>query len=482
MRTRSLPLAHQRGAATLIVAIILLLALTLATFSAARIGVTEQRSVANDVRAKQAFWVAQGGVEQGIAFLNANKALISSTAGPAALGPPPIERGWEYSSGRWDMCADSISPPCGDGFTTHASSGPAPPLSWASYILEPPQIKVSDHYNFSLHFLVPKSQTGKPPPINPTVIVTATVQRAGGDALRGLTGVGTDVLRVSQMVKGYDTLVGLSGSNYPSIDAPLMVKGSVKLEAGVSVWGNVSPNLPYATKPYVPFVPFPVSGTLSIWSRGAVTLTSTAKTCNHKLKSKPDDCDSLSYDGHDGGDNATCVRHPLDTDGSLSGCAVVVSANTTPPAFPPDLFYYVFGVANDRFQRVRNDATVLKGCSTLGGQPSGFYWVQGNCAVTTNVGGTSKKFTAPITLVVNGGKLTLGAGVNFWGTVYLRGSTLELPVGARPTLHGALISDGDLAVTVGVLDLFYDPDVLRTDSARAGGFAKVLGGWRDAAQ
>ena len=78
MHTRAFPWARQRGAATLIVAIVLLLALTLATFSTARIGVSEQRSVANEIRAKQAFWVAQAGVEQGIAFLNANKGIATS--------------------------------------------------------------------------------------------------------------------------------------------------------------------------------------------------------------------------------------------------------------------------------------------------------------------------------------------------------------------------------------------------------------------
>ncbi|MCL5801099.1 MAG: PilX N-terminal domain-containing pilus assembly protein [Gammaproteobacteria bacterium] len=474
-------ITRQRGAATLIVAIILLLALTLATFSAARIGVSEQRSVANDIRAKEAFWVAQAGVEQGIAFLNANKALISSRSVLTAATPvsPPVEQGWEATGlSRWIPCGGATAPPCGDGFTTHASVGA---MSWASYdkgfpITPPPLLQqVSNDYTFDLDFLVPKSQSGTPPPVNQTVIVTATVTTpVGGDPLRALPpGTAQNAFRVSQMVKGYDTLVGPPGNNPPFIDAPLMVKGSVTLNANVRIWGNGDPDAPY--KPTsTPFAPVAL---LSIWSRGAV-LTPPASTCAPIAISPPPTCTSPAMPGPY---YAQCVLHPLDTD-APPVCALPRS-NTVPPAFPPDLFYYVFGVGNTSFQRVRNDATVLADCSNLINLPSGFYWVDGvNCTVTTNVGGTAARATAPITLVVNGGTFTLNAGVNFWGTVFLRGSTLALPAGASPMLHGALISDRDLAATTGNLDLVYDSSAFRTSSARAGGFAKVLGGWIDKAQ
>lgn len=60
----------ERGAATLVTAIILLVAITLMTFASARVSVMEQKMSANDYRAKQAFEAAQAGIEHAIAVLN----------------------------------------------------------------------------------------------------------------------------------------------------------------------------------------------------------------------------------------------------------------------------------------------------------------------------------------------------------------------------------------------------------------------------
>lgn len=537
----SLALLHQqRGAATLIVAIILLLVLTLATFSAARIGITEQRSVANDIRAKEAYWVAQAGIEQGIAFLNANKALITSGSDPATPGPPPVEQGWQMAGAtRWITCPNSgsvaITPPCGDGTTPH---GP----QWMSYnkgvfpITTPNLQQVSPEYTFDLDFLAMKVETINGfPAVNPTVIITATVSRTDGDPLGGPTGGNS--IRVSQMVKGYDTLISLLNTP-PFIDAPLMVAGSVNLGANISIWGNPVPNTvfnanppnpdPLGTYPVIigaapPAVPTAITvGTprpLSIWSRDFTALGVGAETCVPVTPVSPGipipsnyASPRLSYGSggpglncngpagapsvSDAEDYVFCVPHPpsFSTDPTCAARLTAWIANTpnatVPPFFPPDVFYYLFGIGNGNFQRVRNDATVLADCSTLGDQPSGFYWIDGNCTVTTNVGGTggiAAAATAPITLVVNGGTFTLAAGVHFWGTVFLRGgppgAQLVLPTtGVNPVLHGALISDQSLSVTTGNLDLVYDPSAFSTTSARAGGFAKVLGGWFDGAQ
>lgn len=59
----------ERGVATLITSLALLLAITLLTFAAARVGIMEQRISANDYRAKQGFEAAQAGIEFAIATL-----------------------------------------------------------------------------------------------------------------------------------------------------------------------------------------------------------------------------------------------------------------------------------------------------------------------------------------------------------------------------------------------------------------------------
>jgi hypothetical protein len=553
MSTIPVTAVQQRGAATLIVAIILLLALTLATFSAARIGISEQRSVANDIRAKEAFWVAQAGIEQGIAFINANKALISSGSGPAA-GPPPVEQGWQMAGNtRWVSCGSGGTTPCGDGTTAHGNR-------WMRYDKAAFPInnlfqQVSPSYTFDLDFLAwsgrPLEGAGSFPRINTRVVITSTVTTpAGGDPLRDLTAA--NAVRVSQMVSGYDTLVGPPDNSNssppfigaPYIDAPLVVAGTVELNANVSIWGN--PSSPPLTPIYhnqvfdanptnpdplgaygatinsnEPAVPETITINsrlpLSIWSKDSTSLLGQAQTCvpvsklldvQHPDYSKPSNyaasprlsgsaagyCTGAAAVMAGGNDIIDCVPYPpvFSIDPGCAGMRAAWDANianaTAPPFFPPDLFYYVFGVGNGSFQRVRNDATVLADCSTLWNQPSGLYWVDGSCTipVNTNIGGTAAIPTAPITLVVNGGTFTLGAGVNFWGTVFLRGgppnAQLVLPIVVpRPVLHGALIADQNLTVT-GQLDLVYDPRAFMTSSARAGGFAKVLGGWMDSSQ
>lgn len=568
---------QQRGAATLIVAIVLLLALTLATFSAARIGISEQRSVANEIRAKQAFWVAQGGVEQGIAFLNANKALIGSASVLTAATPvsPPIEQGWvavppTAPAMRWSACRGAAAGrlPCAYDAIRHGNR-------WMFYNNQNrfaannffQQLAINGNpsdYLFDLDFLAWSDEVregfGQFPRINSRIIVTATVTTpiAGTDRLRTLSAANAVI--VSQIVSGYDTLVGQPGvtsppvsgvsivtSFPPYIDAPLMVAGTAVLNAGVSIWGNpVLPTPPAPTPPIyhnpvfdgalnpdvlggipaiartLPGVPVaipPNSRSLSIWSRDSTTLGAGtgAETCvpltplrNNLIPGYPAPSNFPNPRLSGSGANANCrggagavagifALPPVDdivqcvpypptvSDDAL--CTPIpagfAATATAPPFFPPDLFYYVFGIGNGAFQRVRSDATELAGCGTLASRPSGFYWVDGDCSIpaNANIGGNANNPTAPITLVVNGGNFTLGAGVNFWGTVYLRNSTLALPIaGLRPVLHGALIVDQNLIVNAGQLDLVYDPRTFMTSSARGGGFAKVLGGWADRAQ
>ncbi|MDP1708616.1 MAG: PilX N-terminal domain-containing pilus assembly protein [Gammaproteobacteria bacterium] len=75
----------QRGAATLVTSLILLLAITLMTFSSARVVVVEQRIAANDYRAKQALHAAQAALER--AVYNSN--LGAPSLGTATTGVLP---------------------------------------------------------------------------------------------------------------------------------------------------------------------------------------------------------------------------------------------------------------------------------------------------------------------------------------------------------------------------------------------------------
>ncbi len=80
---------EERGMATLITSLVLLLAITLLSFAAARVGIMEQRISANDYRAKQGFEAAQAGIEYAIAMLQdpARKALYIRDNGSGIVDP-----------------------------------------------------------------------------------------------------------------------------------------------------------------------------------------------------------------------------------------------------------------------------------------------------------------------------------------------------------------------------------------------------------
>lgn len=75
---RRISFKSQRGVATLSTALILLLAITLMTFSAARVGVVEQQIAANDYRARQALHAAEGGLERAVYRSNAVTPVLST--------------------------------------------------------------------------------------------------------------------------------------------------------------------------------------------------------------------------------------------------------------------------------------------------------------------------------------------------------------------------------------------------------------------
>ncbi len=92
----------QRGVATLGIALILLLAITLVTFSSARVSVVEQRIAANDYRAKQALHAAQAALERAVYSSNIITPALSTTytnvlPGSTATTPPCTAAGICYS-------------------------------------------------------------------------------------------------------------------------------------------------------------------------------------------------------------------------------------------------------------------------------------------------------------------------------------------------------------------------------------------------
>ncbi len=152
------------------------------------------------------------------------------------------------------------------------------------------------------------------------------------------------------------------------------------------------------------------------------------------------------------------------------GCPAIVTT---------DLFSYVFGVPDAKFQTIKNEFTPI-GCSSLSGQPAGRYWT-GGCILT---GVTVGSQAEPVILVVESGDLTITGGV-FFGLIYVRdpAGTHDIAIGGGATLYGALVSDRDIDSIMGGANFIYDDNVLRRSaSSSGGGFSKLTGGWRDQLQ
>jgi Tfp pilus assembly protein PilX len=87
--------AHQQGAATLLVVMVLAIVMAIISFTTANTGLMEQKIVGNDLRAREAFEGADAGIEYGVAYLtNDNyKALTWSTSGNNQSSSPATASG-----------------------------------------------------------------------------------------------------------------------------------------------------------------------------------------------------------------------------------------------------------------------------------------------------------------------------------------------------------------------------------------------------
>ena len=150
------------------------------------------------------------------------------------------------------------------------------------------------------------------------------------------------------------------------------------------------------------------------------------------------------------------------------------------PNFPPDLFEFLFGVPEGEYQKIKDEATVVANCNGLSAASSGLIWVTGDCNPTGDVGSAAH----PVLLVVEG-DITLNAGSQFYGLLYLfdpLGGTPKLIANGNAHLHGAVFAhDGvDLQLNGGFV-LEYDSKVLENlkDDPSTRGLARIPGAWSD---
>jgi hypothetical protein len=316
---------RQGGMATLAVALLMLIVLTMITLYAARMMILEQRISRNEQYADQAFEVAQAGLDFGLAYLNANRSVLTESGGG----------GWGGGS-IWSTCPGSPPEaiPCGDG------TSPVYGSTWLYVRDIANTLDLGDSATaYRVHYLTPRNGSRSYP--FPVIHIIA---EGRSDIPPGGTfdnGRGRAVLQLS--VRARQLFRHLP-------PAPLLIQGdqadSAPGSGAVSIWGRAN-----ALGPTTPF---------SIWASG--------------------DAEPLPAG------NATCepASYPLCTPMG-SGADIVEGGEI--PALPADLFQYVFGLPRLDAGILKDSAhEVLADCSTLPGKPGGLYWITGDCTIDTDVG------------------------------------------------------------------------------------------------
>ncbi|MFA5919892.1 MAG: PilX N-terminal domain-containing pilus assembly protein [Methylococcaceae bacterium] len=91
--------ARQRGAVTLLVALMLLIGMSMVTITTMRSGMVEQQTTGNDVRAREAQEAAEAGLEYGVAWAKKNKIsnTVTCSSGSLPTGCPTALTTIEHS-------------------------------------------------------------------------------------------------------------------------------------------------------------------------------------------------------------------------------------------------------------------------------------------------------------------------------------------------------------------------------------------------
>ena len=444
--------APQKGAATLIVVMILFFIMSLVAAYTNRSLIFEQRTSANQYRSTQALEVAEAGLEWAISQLNFGRidaACVKSTsvannsfrqrylntnATTGHITPDPNPAGGDLTS----LCVWN-----GAGWTCNCPS------------------------------------TGLPTVAAPTPTTTATLFPAFRVRFRAISTVGTAVDPTPPGVVWVD-VVGCTRLGTGAGDACLSFTGQGALNEGravvssmVALTGNVA-GPPQA----------------AVLARGAINLGSAPMTAYNTAAT------GSGITLHSGGaitGSAMVSRSAPGTPGASSmieNDAALTLTAATPFTTSDRMFAAVFRTRWQAFREqpaaVELDCTapcsaaaVRTAVSLNPGRP---LWLTGSLNIDS--AGDIGTATDPVVLVVNGQlqHALAGSGTTIHGLVYLRvaDASTNWDVSGSGQINGAVATDGGITSSVSTgPTVVYDPDVLRLARFNVGSFVRVPGSWRD---
>lgn len=492
----------QQGVSTLLIAMLLLAILTIITLFAARFGLSEQRTSANEYRYKMAFHLAEAGLQQTVEFIKLNTPImVSATSG-----------GWRNpANSRWQPCSEAttvVPDPC---------------------LAEPDEFRRSGMYRY-----VGGTDNGVLP-------VSAVMPKLDAAAAKNQIG------SFSGEYKSYAALCLLEMSNPASPQCSLnpttsgdfyftvVSRGTLDGESSVATvkqsYGTFRVLGPVPAAPLIAasssalgntqIVPNPNAGgfgiPVSIWSKGNALvggsggasfatchlgewLTTGTPTLQDQLDGVCRDCTCNTlcpgYGLLSGKANAACSggsgpfesEDILDNDaGSKPADDKVIDVKAAD--FPKSLFAYVFRIKCDqtfsascpdvqKFLTEEADpipSAAVTDCSKLGKTSGGLYWNKGPCNLNQAQVGTLEE---PVVLVSDT-SVDIAANTRFFGIIFVRG-TSGFGAAGGGQVYGSVILEGDAAITGGPT-IVYNKAVLTNigNSADFVRYGPIAGSWSD---
>lgn len=499
---RNHPPRRQRGISTLLISMLMLAILTVITLFAARYGVSEQRTSANEYRYKMAFHVAETGLNRSLEYIKVNTAKMLSTAAGGWLFPTAMQ---------WQPC--SVAKPSG-------------------MVLDPCDAELDGTRRAGMYRYVGAS--------NGVLPVAASMPKLDTAANADKVGV---------FAAGYQSYAALCRLDTTNPDAPqcslapatngefyvtVVSRGSLTNEDSIAIvkqsFGTyhllglapAAPLIAAASSALgaAEIVPNPDGGgfgvPISIWTKGNAQVPASGgasfATCHlgeWLANGAPEDpvsgicsncnCRTLcpGYGLLSGKSDAACSggngpfegEDILDNDGG-----VVISdanpqvQNVLPQDFPTSLFAYVFGVdCNQTYSAGCDEATnylasaqqLGTGCSSLNDSSGGLYWNRsGSCSLNVAQIGSLER---PVVLVSDTA-VSIQASTKFFGIIFVRGDITSAFSG-NGKVYGSVILEGNASMTGGP-SIVYNKAVLANmrNSPDFVRYGAIPGSWSDSLQ
>lgn len=440
------PQNHQRGAATLIVVMVLFFVMSLVAAYTNRSLIFEQRTSANQYRATQSLEIAEAGMEWAVSQLNFGRidsACVRSTSTAdtsfrqrylnidpvtGKITPDANPAGGDLTA----LCVRSST-----GWVCNCPSTGLPTVATPTTTDQTPAFRVRFRA-ISLPAVTP----AQPSAVWVDVVGCTRLGAGASDACLSFTGQGA--LNEGRTV--VSSVVALAGNAAGLPQAAVTARGAINLDptTALSAFNTVTGG-----------------AGITLQSGGAISGAAMV------LRSSPGTPAAAS----------TVVNDP----------ALALPA-ATPYSAADRMFATVFKSRPGTFQNQQGIvqlACALSGCTAsevrtaVSLNPGRPLWLTGSLIVDS--AGDIGSATEPVLMVVNG-DIQHTSNAPIFGLAYVRmaGAATSWIVSGSGQITGAVVTDGGLTSTVAAgPTVVYDPDVLNLVRFNVGSFVRVPGSWRD---